>query len=201
MKVTMLTKRISTNVIAATADAALTLLFTQDECKDFSVLNAQIAVITAPDAVKKTIEFAEQSGLYVIGHYPGMLDVNQDLHVWSVTVDLEYAVDFTMPQNQASAPSDGQAAPQEGVRRAPSDGQGTLVRDVWEEPDGSGQWYHRDETEQAHGPFGSREAAYQALREYVDFLEHGPPADRSPAAGNGSGQESAPDLSTEITPE
>jgi hypothetical protein len=197
MKVTMLTKRISTNVIASTPDAALTLLLTQDECQKFSVLNAQVSVITAPDAVKKTIEFAEASGIYVIGHYPGMQVVDPNLKVWSVTVDLEYAVDFTMP---APAATDGQGLPQEGLRQAAARPQDT---DVWEDPQGSGQWYHRDEAEQAHGPFPGRAEAYQALRDYVQWLEHGGPevtTDNNPPGG-GSDQEAAPDMSTTLHPE
>jgi hypothetical protein len=114
--------------------------------------------------------------------------VEPDLKVWSVTVDLEYAVDFTMPQS-GDPTSPGQDLSQEGLRQADAGSQTTP--DVWEDPIGSGQWYHRDEAEQAHGPFPGWKEAYEALRAYAASLD-GPPS---------SGQEAAPDLSSAIKPE
>jgi hypothetical protein len=197
MKVTMLTKRISTNVIASTPDAALTLLLTQDECKDFSVLNVQVSVITAPDAVKKTIEFAEASGIYVIGHYPGMQVVDPNLKVWSVTADLEYAVDFTMP---APAATDGQGLPQEGLRQAaarPQDngrlGRPPGLRSVV--PSGRGRTGSWTVPRQSRGLPGT-----PGLRPVARTWRAGGHHRQQPSRSGGSDQEAAPDMSTTLQP-
>lgn len=43
--------------------------------------------------------------------------------------------------------------------------------DIWQEDDG--KWYHRDESEQSHGPFDTKEDAEKALSAYVKWLEGG----------------------------
>ena len=104
MKITILTKRISTNVIAISAAEALRLLLESEEAADTQVNSAQVARVASPNAPKQTVDFVVQSGVHVLGYFEGLADYLETnptaVDVWAVTVDLEYVVEFDPPKQE-----------------------------------------------------------------------------------------------------
>jgi hypothetical protein len=60
------------------------------------------------------------------------------------------------------------------MARIPDAVEGQTTPNVWQDSDGL--WWHRDESEQAHGPFNSKDEAYEALDAYCRWLDGGPDA-------------------------
>lgn len=108
MKVVMMKKQISTNVLAEGADSALRIL-----CDELYydlragdkpiIIGAQIAVVDKPLATQQTIEFVETSGAQVPGYYKGM-DASK-YQVYTVVMDLEYVVNYEQPKPASIPPS------------------------------------------------------------------------------------------------
>lgn len=104
MKVIMMQKRVSTTVITGDVVEAAGLLIGSQECSGFDVVNLTVVPTTIPNAYRQTCDFAEQTGVYVLGYDAAESKATKadptkaTPGVWVVTVDLQYTVDFSPPQ-------------------------------------------------------------------------------------------------------
>lgn len=110
MKITVLNKRVSTNVLAQTAAEAARLFLEADELKGAQINNVLIKRIVVPGAPLQTALFSDSSGVHVLGNFPGLLEhlrENPDaVTVWDVTIEAEFVTEY-----EITPPNDGQQQP------------------------------------------------------------------------------------------
>jgi hypothetical protein len=155
MKVTMLTKRVTVNVVSHRASHALEEFLNTPECEGCEVLSAGVTLVTNPDALKKTVEFVKATGTPILGYKPDMDSESSEQKVWVVTVDLEEAIDFTKSATDETATEP--AVP---------------VQDFEQRFDG---WYFRGVDEDSYGPYATIAEAEAERSNYLKWVEDGKP--------------------------
>lgn len=174
MKVTMLTKRVTVNVISHRASHALEEFLNTQECEGCDVLSAQVTVVTTPvDALQKTLEFIRETDTPVLGYaaieHLEVEDIKQrGYKVWVVSADLEQAIDFTKPVENTEEPAVMGAGIESGATEAPVPD----VQNFLQKEDG---WYFRGVDEDEYGPYNSYEEARVQRAEYLQWVENGKP--------------------------
>lgn len=169
MKVTMLTKRVTVNVISHRASHALEEFLNTQECEGCDVLSAQITLVTSPvDALKKTLEFVRETDTPVLGYAAiEHLDVadaeERGYRVWIVSADLEQAIDFTKPEVE-----------EPGVMGAGLESGATapVMPTVYER---DGGWWFRGTADDEYGPYRNESEASTERTKYLQWVEDGRP--------------------------
>lgn len=174
MKVTMLTKRVTVNVLAHRASQALEEFLNTQECEGCDVLSAQVTLVTTPvDALKKTLEFIRETDTPMLGynsieHLDAETIKQHGYKVWIVSADLEQAIDFTKPVEGVEEPGVIGAGLESGATESPVPDASNFLQ----KEDG---WYFRGVDEDKYGPYNSYEEARVARAEYSKWVENGKP--------------------------
>lgn len=100
MKVTLMVKTVSSNVISHNPDEALRLFRESSVVESGDrVVGASVQRIPNLAGAKETVKFVEESGYHVLGYFEGLREwLEQDpantIDVWFVEMKLEYVVDY-----------------------------------------------------------------------------------------------------------